>query len=216
MKNKLLLLLISTLLVPVSIFAFAEDWRLWNTETVSGNITEKLSAALQAEFRWKNDMGDYYYNHEDLSLSYKCLNWLSITGSFREIFSLIGTSWKYENQPNVAATVNWNWADFKLSNQFRYAYRAPEDANDFSEYRNNFMIVSPWKVTPLEINPYVGDFVYYHSNTSKWDENRLYAGINFKIYGPVKGALYYLLQSVETNDNWTNYNTLGTAINVKF
>ena len=196
------------------------DVRFWHTDTVKGNLNDNLVAAVQTEFRWNED--DFYYNHEDLSLTYHCQtwDWLYLTGSYRHYFSYSAatSSWSDTAEPNVGATVKWVWQDFKLSNQFRYAYKSPENGDDFSEFRDHLKIVSPWKFTPIEINPYIGNFVYYRDNGTEWGENRFYAGVSFNIYGPVKGCLYYLLQSVDANtdDDWNHDHNIGTSLNVKF
>lgn len=211
-----IIIIILNILIIMPVFS-AEDWRFWNTDSIEGNLTEKLSAKIEGEFRFKDNMSEHYYTHADLSLAYNIVKWFDFGLGYRQIYNLKGADWKDTNYPHINGTVKWNWADWKFSDRVRFAYAMPQDAVDYWEFRNLFVIKSPWKITPLKLNPYISDEVFYNFDLSEWTENRAIIGIELPIIKEnIIGKLYYMYDSKKSSGIWDNYNTLGTEIKIKF
>ncbi|MBU4140893.1 MAG: DUF2490 domain-containing protein, partial [Candidatus Omnitrophica bacterium] len=126
------------------------------------------------------------------------------------------SDWKYENRPHLNATVKLKLGDFKLSNRGRFEYRNREGADTLWRYRNKFTIKFPFKLTQLEIQPYVADEIFVDFDKEELNRNRLYAGFSLKLLKNLKGEIYYLRQSSKKSGRWTDYNVLGTKVKLSF
>lgn len=212
----LIVITVVSLFLGLNLLFGADDWRFWNTDSIQGKLTEKLSAKLESEFRFKDDMSEHYYTHADISLAYSVVKWLDTAFAYRQIYSLKGADWKDTNYPHIDGAFKWSWADWKFSNRVMFAYAMPEGADDYWQFRNLLVLASPWKITLLKLNPYISDEVFYNFNSGEWDENRAVAGLNFPLFiENANGKVYYMYNS-KKSDDWTNYNTLGIAIGIKF
>lgn len=195
----------------------AEDWRFWNTDIIQGRLTERSSAKIEGEFRFKDGMSEHYYTHADLSLTYNVVKWFDASLAYRQIYSLEGADWKDTNYPHINGTIKWDWVDWKFSNRGRLAYSMPEGADDYWEFRNILVIKSPWEITPFKLNPYVSDEVFYNFDLEEWNENRASIGLSLPIFlENISGKVYYMYNSKKSQGEWDSYNILGTEVSVKF
>lgn len=211
-------------LSPFSMVSAYEDgdWQYWNTESVTGNLTENLKAYVEAEFRFGDDASEFYYQHTQLELKYEVNEWLEIAPAFREVFELYTKStteddWFAEHRPMLNGTIKWKWADWKFSNRARVSYRMFDiDKDDVFRFRNKLTVKSPWKWTVLEINPWAADEIFLEEDKDGIYRNRLYVGVGLKLMEHLKGDVFYLWQTTEKGDDWIDYNVIGTKLKVVF
>ena len=72
------------------------------------------------------------------------------------------------------------------------------------------------KLTQLEIQPYIADEIFYDFDEEALNRNRLYAGFNLKLLKHLKADIFYLWQSSEKNDKWSDTHILGTKLKLSF
>ena len=125
-------------------------------------------------------------------------------------------SWSYENRPHLNATLKYALEGFKLSDRSRLEYRDKETGDDGWRYKNKFSIKYPITVKGFEISPYVADEIFVDFIEEKLSRNRLYAGMDFKVLKNLKLDVFYLWQTSEKSDDWTDYNVLGTKVKLSF
>lgn len=213
------------MLSPFSMVSAYEDgdWQYWNTESVEGKLTDNLKAYVEAEFRFGDDASEFYYQHAHLQLKYEVCEWFEIAPAYRQVWERYTKTtteeedWFTEYRPMVDGTFKWKWQDWKLSYRARVSYKMFDiDKDDVWELRNKFTVKSPWKFTPLEINPYIAEEFYFLENHDGIYRNRLYAGVELKLFEHVKGDIFYLWQITEKGDDWIDYNVIGTKLKVVF
>ena len=199
-------------------YAFDDgDFQYWNSESVSVKINKDWKIGLEEEWRFGDDAGDFYYQHSDLGLAYSGFaNWFDLGINYRHIFEKKSSKWRVENRPHLNATLKWKLLDFGFSNRGRFEYRSRKDTEDFWRYRNKFTIKTPFKLTKFEIQPYVANEIYYDFDQGAFNRNRLYGGLGFKIFKHLKAEIFYLWQSSEKNNKWSNLNSLGTKLKISF
>ncbi|MFC1594345.1 DUF2490 domain-containing protein [Candidatus Omnitrophota bacterium] len=213
-----LIALVWTIALGGLCFAFDDgDFQHWNTDSVSWKIDDDWKLTLEEEFRWGDNARNPYYQHSDLNAAFFGLaQWLDVSASYRQVYEEKGGGWKAENRPHMNATVKWKWSDFSFSNRGRFAYRNREDAENFWQFRNKFTIKLPFKLTELEIQPYIANEIFYDFNVNAYKRNRLSGGFAFKLLEHLKAELYYLWQSSEKNDDWNDTHVLGTKFKLSF
>ncbi len=193
------------------------DFQYWSTNSIAKKINDSWKLTFEEEFRWGDNASTPYYRHEDLGVTYSGLaKWLDLTLSYRHINEEKSGGWKMENQPNLNADVKWKLFDFNLGNKLRLEYRNREAADSGWRYRNKFTIKTPFKLTKLQIQPYVVDEIFYDFDVQTLNKNRLFAGLSLKILKNLSGETYYLWESNEKSKKWSDTNVLGTKLKISF
>ncbi len=193
------------------------DFQYWNTESVSWKINDDWKAQFEVEFRYGDNASSFYYQHSDLGLTYSGIaEWLDLGFNYRQIFEEKSSIWRYENVPHFNATIKWKLSDFSFSNRGRLEYKNREKSDNYWRYRNKFTIKAPIKLTKLEIQPYLADEIFYDFDEEALNRNRFYGGCNLKLFKHIKVDIFYLLQSSEKNNNWSDTHVLGTKLELSF
>ncbi|UCC95870.1 MAG: DUF2490 domain-containing protein [Candidatus Omnitrophota bacterium] len=193
------------------------DFQYWNTESVSWKPNDDWKTTLEEEFRLGDDGGNLYYQHSDLSVTYSGFSpWFDLGLNYRHIFEKKDSKWKVENRPHLNATLKWELYDLGFSNRGRLEYRNRENADNFWRYRNKFTIKIPFKLTKLEIQPYIAGEIFYDFDVGTLNRNRLYSGFNFKLSKNLKANIFYLWQTTEKSYGWNDVHVLGTKFNISF
>ena len=216
-----------TLLLAIAVIALspgvrAADWQYWNTEAVSGKLSDRVKAGMEMEFRWTDDASELSYKHAQISLDVKVTDWFTAGVAYRQADELYTSSgveedWYTEYQPMVNLTVSTKLEGWKISNRFRPSYRVFDiNKDDVWRFRNKLTITSPWKLTPLSINPYLADEIFLEEHKGGIYRNRFYVGLNLKIIEHLNGGVFYLCQATEGSDGWENINVGGTKIKFAF
>ncbi len=214
-----IIILVIGIIISVS-YAFAADdgdFQYWDTEGISWKLGQDWKIELEEEMRLGDNGGNFYYEHLDLGLTYSGLaEWLDLGLNYRQVSEKKSGKWKEENRPHMNATLKWELWDFGFSNRSRFEYRNIEDADNSWRYRNKLTVKLPLKLTKFEIQPYVADEIFYDFDKETLNRNRLYTGFSFKLFKDLKSEIYYLWQSSEKDDKWSDINVLGTKFKMSF
>jgi len=221
-KIVLSIFILITFITPVIAAPTFEDgdWQFWNTESIKGTINEKTAVYGEQEFRWGDGMSMYYYEHSQIQLDFKALEWLTISPAFREVYEMNkNEDWYPEHQPQLNLTGKWKiFEDWTFEDRARFEYRffGEEGKSDVWRFRNKFTLKSPWKWTPLKLNPYIADEIFVQEDKDGIYRNRLYAGLGMQFFKNLKGDLFYLWQVEDKSGDWLNTNILGLKLKCEF
>lgn len=207
------------LMITGRAFAYDDgDFQLWNTDVEELKVNQDSKIALEQEFRWGGDAGEFYYQHYDIGYFYNLMKYFNIGGGYRHILSLQTGKWKIENEPYVTATLVWELAGCKFEDRNRMEYRHFDYQADAWRYRNKFTIKLPCKFTKLEFQPFVSDEIFVRfGGTNQFSQNRVSAGLGINLAKNVKTEIYYLLDSAKNNKGkWIDANVLGTKVKLVF
>ncbi|MBO8152426.1 MAG: DUF2490 domain-containing protein [Candidatus Marinimicrobia bacterium] len=206
-----------SLFIVMTAFAYEDgDWQFWNTESVEGNLVENWKVKLEEEFRFGDNIGEFYYHHTDGSLTYKLTNWFHLSLSYRQIYENKDEEWKEENRPHVNGTFKWKWQDFEFKNRSRFEYRIREGKENAWRYRNKLTLGFPLKWTKLGIQPYLADEIFIDFDEGDLNRNRLYAGFKAKLMKYLAPDIFYLWQTSEKDGDWIDYKVIGAKLKVEF
>lgn len=211
-------LLLSLIYVSCA-FAFESgDWQLWNTESVEAKLSKRWKVKVEEELRFGDNLSEIYYMHTDGGLTLKVTDGLDLGINYRQIYEKKESSkWEDENRPHANAIFSWLWKNFKFTDGNRLEYRIRDGKSDAWRYRNKLTVKAPWKWTSLEAQPYLADEIFVDFYGEKLNRNRLYAGIESKLFEHLKADIFYLWQtSKKKPDKWTDYNILGIKIKAVF
>ncbi|HIJ69868.1 MAG TPA: DUF2490 domain-containing protein [Planctomycetes bacterium] len=193
------------------------DFQYWSSATAKFDINKQWYGTVEEEFRIGDDAKRLYYRHTDLGVATNLADWLTLGFNFRHIAERgTGRDWKWENRPHLNLTFKAKLAGFALSDRSRFEYRDKYDAKDMWRYRNKFIVVFPWELTPLGLKPYIAEEFYLDLDRSGISRNRFYSGVSMKLSDNLSGNIYYLWQASKSAYCWNDLHILGTQIKCVF
>ena len=217
--KKIILLAAAFLLLGTASYAYEEgDFQIWNTDRVDWDVKENWKLSFETEHRWGGNASEYFYNHEDIGVIYSGLaKWIDVGVNYRGIYQKSSDVWKYSHVPHFNVNLKTDMKGFKLSNRSRLELLISEHAEDKPRFRNKTTLKSPWKWTRLECQPYVADEIFINTDSVELGQNRLFLGLEKKIFENFKADLYYALVSAKgTDKDWNNSNVLGISLKLGF
>jgi len=191
------------------------DFQLWNTDSVELKALPVLKAAAEAEFRWGDDMSEFFYQHFDGGVQWTTLPFVSMGGGYRHISELKKGNFKVEQEPYATLTLSVSLLGFGFETRSRQEFRHFDYAADSWRYRNRVAVKFP---APFGLKPYLADEVLVGFGTvpCQLAQNRVNPGCGFPILGPLSGELYYMLVNTRSGVKWPSANVLGVKAKLSF
>lgn len=238
MQKKMCLAVATVLASGVLAFAYDDgDGQMWIKYEAGGKTGCGLEPKIEQELRYGDDMSEFYYTETYLSLGYKVTDWFKPVIGFasiaerenKPIYSKSGDvyseksdhSWKQEQDPRIDLYFSTKAMDWGFEDRVRCEYRDKDGAASYMRYRNRVKITTPWKLSPLAINPYVAWEANYEDDDEKassdrWNRHRLYAGVGMKFGKQFKGGVYCMNEQNKKAGDWTSINVVGLDLGVSF
>ncbi|MDD5634176.1 MAG: DUF2490 domain-containing protein [Candidatus Omnitrophica bacterium] len=198
-------------------YAFEDgDFQVWHTEDQDFKIDKVSKVTLEEEFRFGNNVTDFFYQHYDVGFVYSVANNLDLGLNYRQIYEKERGKFRPENRPYANATMKYEFWGFNVEDRNRVEYRHFDYKSDSWRYRNRITIKFPWKFSKFAMRPYLSDDVTTVLNNGTISRNRAYFGFEFSLFRNMKGDIYYMLQNNRSADGWICANVVGTKIKLSF
>ncbi len=200
-------------------FAFENgDWQFWNTYGADAKLGEKVTLKGENELRFGDGMGELYYDHIDTGIYYKATDWLDLGINYRHIWEKKARyKWAEEYRPHFNGVFKWQWWDLEFKDRNRVELRIRDGKEDKWRYRNKLTMSYPVEIKDIEVAPYVADEIFVDFHGTRLNRNRLYGGVQIKLYKHIKADIFYLWQtSKDKPGKWTGYNVLGAKLKAVF
>ncbi len=203
-------------MLPTNVLAFENgDLQIWNTYGVDAKVNKKLKITAEEELRFGGNISELYYTHTDGGLVLNVTEGLDFGVNYRLIYEKKNGKWEEENRPHFNAILKWKGQGLKFNNRSRLELRIKDDSDQW-RYRNKTKVAFPVKWTKFEIQPYLADEIFIDFYGEKLNRNRLYAGLDMKLYKNLKAELFYLWQISKNSNDWSNINALGMKVKLAF
>lgn len=212
------------------------DWQYWNTESIAGTLIDvgkenldSVKAKIEGEWRFGDDVSEFYYAHADLGLTFKKLfaEWFNFGIAYRQVWeyqhAASGNYWFDEYRPHFDPEVSFKINGWSIKDRFRIELRYFDHdvsgKDDVIRLRNKLSLKPPIKWTEWAITPYVADEIFLEEHKDGIYRNRFYLGLDigkvFKL-DTLKGDVFFMWQATESSSDWTNYYVMGTKLKVHF
>jgi len=247
MKKKVGLLFMTLVLaLPLVSFAYDDgDFQLWLKGGSSAKFDNGISVKIEEELKYGDSASEFFDEETAISIAYKVNDWFKAGVGYKVVqerknktvvtpktasdgtvsYSNVGDGdhyWQNEERPFGDLVFSTKLAGWKLEERARFEWRMKDDAgDDYLRFRNRVKVKSPWKLSTLQINPYVAWEAFFEdkdelSGSDKWDRHRCYVGLGTKLSKHIKGGVYYLAQFDLKNDEWKTANVAGLELSINF
>lgn len=195
----------------------AAPWAGDHVFALKTDLDERWTLHSQSKAVLRDDFSDFLGGYTGLGLSYQLTERWNARGGYRHVWADSGEEWLQENRPYAEASYARSFEGFRFKNRARFEYRAFDfDKDDALRYRNQLAVEAPWKLTALELQPFVEEEVFYSVDDERIDMNRLGAGVAWRPLDGVKLKLGYRWTYFRSGEDFISRNVLTTALSLAY
>jgi hypothetical protein len=195
----------------------ASEFEYWPKAFVTVRINEQWQFGFEEWLSFNQNATRFKDTQTDLWMHYLGLaDWLSVGVGYKRVYAKPGDEWEIENRPMLNAAVKTKVHGFTVVDRSRLEYRVPEDEPDSWRYRHKLIVMSPVTFTPLKIQPYTADEVFYSFDGQGFSQQRLYGGVYLPLHEKVRLELFYIWKLDKHDDGWHDTNVLGSWVYFQF
>ena len=190
----------------------------WQAQSVSHSLSDTYKISIEQEFRVGRQCGSNYLHNVNVELRRSGITeWLDIGLAFKKEYEKDSSGkFREEDRPHLNFYFKGKLSDLDLSNRFRIEYRDHEIKNNVYRLRNKLGLKLPYELTPLKLQPYIADEVFFNLNSDNFNQNRLYSGFSFKPFGNMVFSFYYMYKKSKSSLGWIDTNVIGTQLKFLF
>jgi len=197
--------------------ARASDFEYWPKAFVTIPLHEKWQLGLEEWLSFNDNAARFKDTQTDVWLRYLGLaDWLSVGVGYKRVYAKPGDDWVTEDRPMLDAAVKSKVYGFGVTNRSRLEYRMPQDEGPFWRYRHKLIIASPVTFTPLKIQPYTAEEIFYSFDGVGFSQQRLYGGVYIPLHEKVRLELFYIWKLDKDDHEWRTTNVLGSWVYFQF
>jgi hypothetical protein len=183
---------------------------------IKARLTGDWFVISRSNLATRNNFGDQFLAYTGASLGYQITPELSLRLGYRRAWFRFGEDWQHENRAMMEGYFADDIKGFRLANRLRAELRYFDWRDDDIRLRNEITLEAPWKLTPLALQPYLEEEVFYSTNAGRFEANWLGGGLAWRPADGVKIKLGYRWNRFRAGDGWANRNVLVTGINLFF
>jgi hypothetical protein len=164
---------------------------LWHAEKFNRKISDKLSIALEQDFRSESGL---YYVHSDFGFKYKIGSRWAFNMNFREVFENKEGVWVSEHRPHGTVSTKISFGVLAVSARSRLEYRIKQDKDPVFRNRDMVTIKFGQGFTALKIIPYIADEIFYDLENKKLNHvasMQIKATLIFIILSPKRKTFFW-------------------------
>ncbi|MHC4214090.1 MAG: DUF2490 domain-containing protein [Planctomycetota bacterium] len=190
----------------------------WQAQSVTHSLSDTYKISVEQEFRVGRQCGSNFLHNVNVALTRTGItDWLDIGFAFKKEYEKDSSGkFREEDRPQLNFFFKGTMYDLPLSNRFRIEYRDHEIKSNVFRVRNKFGFKLPYELTPLKLEPYIADEVFFNLNSEDFNQNRLYSGLSFKPLENMVFSFYYMYKKSKSSRGWTDTNVIGTQLKFLF
>jgi len=247
MKNTPVVMLAVIVLLAPAVCEAADDgdFQVWLKAAASGKFDNGIGVKIEEELRYSEDAGMLFDEESFLLVTIPATDWLKVGLGYRAVqerkeatvvtpetaedgtvvYENVGDGdhyWQHEQRPIGQLVFKTKAGDWGVEDRVRAEWRMKDDGKaDYPRFRNRLKVKSPWKLTDLNVNPYLAWEAFYENkeglaSSEKLNRHRYYAGIGARLTDHLKGGIYYMMQNDLKKGEWKDTNVAGLEIGVSF
>lgn len=193
-----------------------DDWGSSHNLLIKANITDDWFVLSRSNLAFRRDNEQLFLGYTGASLGYQLNEQWSLRLGFRQAYFKIAQEWSEEQRPMAEVYYANLYNGFRFTCRSRVEFRYIDWRDDDTRLRQEFTLTAPWKLTPLEMKPYVSNEIFY-SVRNQWIEASWFdLGLSFFPWEGTKLKIGYRLNRLRIQGDLTNRHTLVTGVNLFF
>ena len=198
--------------------ALASEFEYWPKAIVTIPLNQQWQFGFEEWLSFNENATRFKDSQTDLWLYYQGLaDWLSVGVGYKRVYAKPDDDdWEIEDRPMLQAAVKSKVYGFGVTNRSRFEYRMPQDEGPFWRYRHRLTIASPVTFTPLKIQPYTAEEIFYSFDGAGFNQQRLYGGVYIPLHEKVRLELFYIWKLDKDDHDWRTTNVLGSWVYFQF
>ncbi|MFH1691652.1 MAG: DUF2490 domain-containing protein [Candidatus Omnitrophota bacterium] len=216
---KVVLGLIMALFMGGIVFAEGDN-KYYSEFAFKHKLNDQFDVFFTPEFRYKDDMGNFYYYHMRVGSTFHAHKNLDLALAYRFIQNKADGEWDNNNIQYIEmiAVPKITLGGFDISDANKIERRYYQNAPNRWVYRNLLRFAYPAKIGGFAFTPYVSNEVYYDFELNKANLDWITLGATKKISDYLTLGVYYRaeLSRVGSSNKWVTNQVLGTNVSVNF
>ncbi|MFZ5801360.1 MAG: DUF2490 domain-containing protein [Candidatus Omnitrophota bacterium] len=214
------------LVLGMAVFGFATgalasgDSKYYSEFVLKRKLNDRFDLFFTPEFRFDDDMGNFYYYHLRLGTTFHANRHLDLALAYRFIQNKVAGEWDKNDIQYVEmiAVPKIKLGRVNVSDANKLERRYYANAKNRWVYRNLLTFAYPTKIGNFEFTPYVSDEIYYDFEINKANLNWATIGANKKINKHLTLGLFYRAETsrVGSTDKWLTNQVLGSNVTIDF
>jgi len=209
-----LTLLLIVLLVPG--VQAEDDWGSSYNLLVKKAINEEWFLLSRSNLATRRDNEQLFLGYTGASLGYQINKEWSLRAGYRVARFRIGENWRTERRPMVEAYYGSMHDGWRLTSRSRIEFRQPDWRENDVRLRQEFTATAPFKLTLLEMQPFVENEIFYSTRNDWVEANWTTLGLSFFPIDNTKVKAGYRHNRIRIQGDFITRHTLVIGVNIFF
>jgi len=193
-----------------------DDWGSSHNLLLKKTINEDWFLLSRSNLATRRDNEQLFLGYTDASLGYQINKEWSARVGYRVARFRIGEDWRTEQRPMVEVYYGGMHDGWRLTSRSRVEFRQPDWRDNDVRLRQEFTATAPWKLTSLEMKPFIEEEIFYSTRNDWVEANWTTAGLSFFPLENTKIKVGYRHNRVRIQGDFITRHTLVTGVNVFF
>ena len=210
----LLILLLSVLFVS-NVHA-EDDWGSSYNLLLKKMINQEWFMLSRSNLATRRDNEQLFLGYTGASLGYQFNKEWSFRAGYRVARFRIGDDWRTERRPMAEAYYGKMYDGWRLTSRSRIEFRQPDWRDNDVRLRQEFTATAPYKLTPLEMRPFVENEIFYSTRNDWVEANWTTLGFSFFPIDKTKVKAGYRHNRIRIQGDFITRHTLVIGVNLFF
>lgn len=210
------ILTVFTFILLIQSVEAKDDWGTSHNLLIKANIVEDWFVLSRSNIAFRRHNEQLFLGYTGASLGYQLNEQWSARIGFRQAYFKIAEEWREEQRPMLEAY----YADFldgyRFTSRTRIEFRHIDWRDDDTRLRQEFTLTAPWKLTSLEMKPYISNETFYSVRNEWIEANWIDVGLSFFPSKGIKLKIGYRMNRLRIQGALSNRHTLVTGVNLFF
>ena len=193
-----------------------DDWGSSYNLLVRKVINKEWFLLSRSNLATRRDNEQLFLGYTGVSLGYQINKEWSVRAGYRVARFRIDDNWRTETRPMVEAYYGNMHDGWRLTSRSRIEYRQPDWRENDVRLRQEFTATAPFKLTLLEMQPFIENEIFYSTRNDWVEANWTTAGLSFFPIDNTKVKTGYRHNRVRVQGDFITRHTLVIGVNIFF
>ncbi len=193
-----------------------DDWGSSYNLLLKKAINEEWFLLSRSNLATRRDNEQLFLGYTGASLGYQFNKQWSVRVGYRVARFRIGDDWRTERRPIVEAYHGNMHDGWRLTSRSRIEFRQPNWRENDVRLRQEFTATAPYKLTLLEMQPFVENEIFYSTRNDWIEANWTTAGLSFFPVNKTKIKAGYRHNRIRIQGDFITRHTLVIGVNIFF